>query len=132
MYQAAMNILRVLPADFDYESMVLYRDEENGIVGFTRKGKKGFIVGNSVNVNLMTTCEFYEPVDIVGKALSFVNASCRASGKLDGADLILSRMDNCGFCGMGASINGTFSRFAEIIFDYGDGKPAVKQVYKLI
>ena len=131
MYQAALNILRFLPADFDYESMVLYQDEESGIVGLARKGQRGFSIGNSVNTNLMTTCPFYEAVEIVDNDIRFTSTSCGASGKLNGADLILSGMDDCGFCGMGASLNGAFTRFAEIVFEYAGGKPTVKQVYKL-
>lgn len=131
MYQAAVNILELLPADFHYESMVLYRDEENGIVGLAREEERGFMVGNSINLNLMTTCQFYQSVDIVGKGIWFTGLPCKAMGKLEGHDLLLSGMDGCSFCGMGASINGTFTRFAEIVFDYSDGKPTVNQVYKL-
>lgn len=131
MYQAARNILTFLPSDFDYESMVLYRSEENGIVGLARKEVGGFMVGNSVNANLMTSCEFYEPVTILMDDISFSTISCGASGRLDGSKLTLSGVSDCRSCGMGASIDGTFTHFAEIFFDYSSGKAAVKQVYKL-
>ena len=35
------------------------------------------------------------------------------------------------FC-MGASLDGMFIRFAEIVFAYAEGTPKVKQVYKLL
>nr|WP_319543416.1 hypothetical protein [uncultured Pseudodesulfovibrio sp.] len=39
---------------------------------------------------------------------------------------------DCDVCGLGASIDGTFIRFAEIVFAYDEGTPKVKQVYKLL
>lgn len=130
MYQAAINILGFLPDDFDYESMVLFRNAENSIVGLAHKGNDGFMVGNSVNVNLRTVCTFYEPV-IINEYIQFADRVCSALGKLDGPTLTLESLDECGFCGMGATINGEFTRFAEIVFEYSGGKASVKQVYKL-
>lgn len=82
--------------------------------------------------NAVTTCSFYEVVSINGEDIAFPNMKCGASASLDGPELTLKDMANCDVCGMGALINGTFNRFAEIIFDYGDGKLVVKQVNKLI
>lgn len=131
MHQAAVNILGVLPDGFHYKSMVLYKDDESSIIGLAREEKSGYMIGNSVNVNLMIACEFYEPIDISGDSFWLAKSSCDAIGTLDGPKLNLAGVDDCGFCGMGASISGTFIRFAEIVFDYDSGKTAVKQVYKL-
>ncbi|CCH48586.1 hypothetical protein [Pseudodesulfovibrio piezophilus] len=80
----------------------------------------------------MTTCSLYEVVNINGDDISFPNMECGASVSLDGPELILKGMANCDVCGMGASIDGTFIRFAEIVFASDEGTPKVKQVYKLL
>lgn len=126
MYKAAVALLANLS-----ESMFLFRNGDSNIVGFASKGEKGFMVGNSVNMNLLTTCEFYESVTIQGDSIRFDNMSGEATGKLDGPDLTLTGMSHAANCGMGASIDGTFSRFAEIVFDRIGGKLTVKHVYKL-
>lgn len=131
MYRSAMAILERLPGDFDHESMFLFHSGDNDVIGFAYTGAKGFMVGNSVNTNLLTTCEFYEPVTLHGEDLQFDNISSGASGRLDGSELTLLGLSDAGYCGMGASIDGTFTRFAEIVFGRTDGKLAVKHVYRL-
>ncbi|MEF2144179.1 MAG: hypothetical protein V3573_01935 [Desulfovibrionaceae bacterium] len=131
MYRSAMAILERLPADFDHESMFLFHSGDNDIIGLAHTGEKGFMVGNSVNTNLLTTCEFFEPVTLQGKDIQFDNIASGASGKLDGSELTLLGLSDAEYCGMGASIDGTFTRFAEIVFGRTGGKLAVKHVYRL-
>ena len=132
MYQAAENILMFLPGDFDYDSMILFQDGDGNVVGLAAKGNRGFLAGNSVNVERMTTCSLYEVISINGEDIAFPNIKCGASASLDGPELTLQGMANCDVCGMGASIDGTYIRFAEIVFAYAEGTPKVKQVYKLL
>jgi len=131
MYQAAENILMFLPEDFDYDSMILFQDEGGNVVGLAAKGGRGFLAGNSVNTERMTTCSVYETVSIKGGDITFPNLKCGASASLDGPELTIRGVDNCIVCGIGASIDGTFTRFAEILFNPGGGKAAVKHVYKI-
>ena len=131
MYQAAENILMFLPGDFDYDSMILFQDKKGNVVGLAARGNRGFLTGNSVNLERMTTCSLYEVVSINGEDIAFPNMKRGASASLDGPALTIRGVNNCNVCGMGASIGGTFIRFAEIVFDYADGKPNIKQVYKL-
>jgi len=112
--------------------MTLFRDKEGNVVGLAARGNRGLLAGNSVNVERMTTCSLYEVVSINGKNIAFPNMKCGASASLDGPELTLRGMANCDVCGMGASIGGTFIRFAEIVFAYDEGTPKVKQVYKLL
>jgi hypothetical protein len=132
MYQAAENILMFLPGDFDYDSMILFQDGDGNVVGLAARGNRGFLAGNSVNVERMTTCSLYEVVSINGEDIAFPNMKCGASASLDGPELTLKGIANCDVCGMGASIDGMFTRFAEIAFAYGEGTPKVKRVYKLL
>lgn len=55
-----------------------------------------------------------------------------ASSLGDSSERMSFAYESLGDSAAGASINGTFSRFAEIVFDHAGGEPAVKQVYKLI
>jgi len=131
MYQSAENLLLFLPADFDYDSMLLFKDEESNVVGLANKGDRGFIAGNSVNRARLTTCSVYEVISIKGGDITFPNLKCGASASLDGPELTLRGMDGCDVCGLGASIEGTYTRFAEIIFDLSGEQVAVKHVYRI-
>lgn len=79
----------------------------------------------------LTTCSVYEVVSIKGGDITFPNLKCGASASLDGSELTLRGMGNCDLCGLGASIDGIYIRFAEIVFDLSGENVAVKHVYQV-
>ncbi|NVJ93342.1 MAG: hypothetical protein HWE34_16880 [Methylocystaceae bacterium] len=124
------GISSVLPTDFKSKTMTIYTAGNNSVVGLSVGSGDDYFFGDSVNVNNGSTCQAYEPLNpqITGQLYYFARMDCKAEIKILGNKIFVSDLNQCGYCGLNATLEGEYTSLAEIEFDYSSGSPTIKDV----